>query len=120
MSNSMQALVLVCNHICASCMFSFGSLSMYPRSRPPVVQVKKKMNIDEFIRNLRGINKGESLPPDYLRSLYESISRNEIRITTDASDVHLSPIIWVELDQASRSTRGQLLDIDPMGEAPSA
>ncbi len=76
------------------------------------------MNTDEFIRNLRGINKGESLPPDYLRSLYGSISRNEIRITTDAADVHLSPIIWVELDQASRSERGQLLDIEPLSKPP--
>jgi Sec7-like guanine-nucleotide exchange factor len=42
-------------------------------------QVKKKMTCEEFIRNNRGINAGENLPPDFLQELYDSISRSEIR-----------------------------------------
>ena len=48
------------------------------------MQVKKKMTCDEFVRNNRGINGGEDLPRPFLASLYSSIRRNEIRISSDA------------------------------------
>ena len=48
------------------------------------VQVKKKMTCEEFLRNNRGINNGENLPPDFLQSIYTSIVRNEIRTPSEA------------------------------------
>ncbi|PIA49931.1 hypothetical protein AQUCO_01300573v1 [Aquilegia coerulea] len=45
--------------------------------------VKNKMSPDDFIRNNRGIDDGKDLPEDYLRSLYERISRNEIKMKDD-------------------------------------
>ncbi|XP_042512554.1 brefeldin A-inhibited guanine nucleotide-exchange protein 2-like [Macadamia integrifolia] len=42
--------------------------------------VKKKMSADDFIRNNRGIDDGKDLPEEYLRSLFERISRNEIKM----------------------------------------
>jgi brefeldin A-inhibited guanine nucleotide-exchange protein len=42
--------------------------------------VKKKMSADDFIRNNRGIDDGKDLPEEYLRSLYDRISRNEIKM----------------------------------------
>ncbi|CAN1848932.1 Brefeldin A-inhibited guanine nucleotide-exchange protein 2 [Linum perenne] len=42
--------------------------------------VKNKMSPDDFIRNNRGIDDGKDLPEEYLRSLYERISTNEIKI----------------------------------------
>ncbi|XP_009604910.1 brefeldin A-inhibited guanine nucleotide-exchange protein 2 [Nicotiana tomentosiformis] len=45
--------------------------------------VKTKMSADDFIRNNRGIDDGKDLPEDYLRSLYERISRNEIKMKDD-------------------------------------
>ncbi|KAK9103545.1 hypothetical protein Sjap_020799 [Stephania japonica] len=45
--------------------------------------VKNKMLPDDFIRNNRGIDDGKDLPEDYLRSLYERISRNEIKMKGD-------------------------------------
>lgn len=41
------------------------------------------MSADDFIRNNRGIDDGKDLPEDYLRSLYERISRNEIKMKDD-------------------------------------
>lgn len=38
---------------------------------------------DDFIRNNRGIDDGKDLPEDYMRSLYERISRNEIKMKED-------------------------------------
>jgi hypothetical protein len=47
-------------------------------------QVRKKMTCEEFLRNNRGINNGENLPPDFLQSIYTSIVRNEIRTSSEA------------------------------------
>ncbi|WOL09683.1 hypothetical protein Cni_G18436 [Canna indica] len=45
--------------------------------------VKNKMSPDDFIRNNRGINDGKDLPEEYLRSLFERISKNEIKMKDD-------------------------------------
>lgn len=45
--------------------------------------VKNKMSADDFIRNNRGIDDGKDLPEEYLRSLFERISRNEIKMKDD-------------------------------------
>ncbi|KAI3851641.1 hypothetical protein MKW92_012998 [Papaver armeniacum] len=45
--------------------------------------VKKKMSADDFIRNNRGIDDGKDVPEEYLRSLYDRISRNEIKMKED-------------------------------------
>ncbi|GLT51910.1 hypothetical protein SLA2020_252830 [Shorea laevis] len=45
--------------------------------------VKNKMSADDFIRNNRGIDDGKDLPEEYLRSLFDRISRNEIKMKED-------------------------------------
>uniref|UniRef100_A0A7N0TCL6 SEC7 domain-containing protein n=1 Tax=Kalanchoe fedtschenkoi TaxID=63787 RepID=A0A7N0TCL6_KALFE len=45
--------------------------------------VKTKMSPEDFIRNNRGIDDGKDLPEEYLRSLYERISKNEIKMKED-------------------------------------
>ncbi|KAK7256643.1 hypothetical protein RIF29_30097 [Crotalaria pallida] len=49
--------------------------------------VKSKMSADDFIKNNRGIDDGKDLAEEYLRSLFERISRNEIKM----KDVDLAP-----------------------------
>lgn len=45
--------------------------------------VKNKMSAEDFIRNNRGIDDGKDLPEEYLRSLYERITKNEIKLKED-------------------------------------
>ncbi|KAK7349618.1 hypothetical protein VNO77_07120 [Canavalia gladiata] len=45
--------------------------------------VKDKMSADDFIRNNRGIDDGKDLPEGYLRSLFERLSRKEIKMKED-------------------------------------
>uniref|UniRef100_A0A1J3DME3 Brefeldin A-inhibited guanine nucleotide-exchange protein 3 n=1 Tax=Noccaea caerulescens TaxID=107243 RepID=A0A1J3DME3_NOCCA len=45
--------------------------------------VKSKMTADGFIKNNRGIDDGKDLAEEYLRALYERISRNEIKMKDD-------------------------------------
>ncbi len=84
---------------------------------PCPLQVKKKMTSDEFVRNNRGINNGQDLPQDFLRDLFVSINRNEIRITTDASDSDsgIGSMLWLELQQQASKTRGQMAVVAPPG-----
>eukprot|EP00002_Diphylleia_rotans_P002235 TRINITY_DN11401_c0_g1_i1.p1 TRINITY_DN11401_c0_g1~~TRINITY_DN11401_c0_g1_i1.p1 ORF type:complete len:1504 (+),score=330.80 TRINITY_DN11401_c0_g1_i1:68-4579(+) len=42
--------------------------------------VKKKMSLEEFIRNNRGIDNGKDLPQAFLESLYKEIVKNEIKM----------------------------------------
>ncbi|XP_022642220.1 brefeldin A-inhibited guanine nucleotide-exchange protein 3-like [Vigna radiata var. radiata] len=42
--------------------------------------VKNKMSPDDFIRNNRGIDDGKDLPEEYSKSLFDKISRNEIKM----------------------------------------
>ncbi|KAK9742843.1 hypothetical protein RND81_03G200100 [Saponaria officinalis] len=45
--------------------------------------VKNKMSAEDFIRNNRGIDDGKDLPEEYMRSLYERITKNEIKLKDD-------------------------------------
>lgn len=42
-------------------------------------QVKVKMTVDGFRRNLRGVNEGENFPDDMLDDIFNSIVSEEIR-----------------------------------------
>lgn len=46
-------------------------------------QVKKRMTIEDFIKNNRGINDGQSLPDDYLQGIFDEIQQNEIVLDSE-------------------------------------
>lgn len=46
-----------------------------------LLQVKKKMSADDFLKNNRGINDGQDLPAEFMRSLYDRIVNNEIKVS---------------------------------------
>jgi brefeldin A-inhibited guanine nucleotide-exchange protein len=45
------------------------------------------MSADDFIRNNRGIDDGKDLPEEFLRSLFERISKSEIKMEEDNLDL---------------------------------
>ncbi|XP_020553453.1 brefeldin A-inhibited guanine nucleotide-exchange protein 2 isoform X2 [Sesamum indicum] len=45
--------------------------------------VKNKMSAEDFIRNNQGIDDGKDLPEEYMRSLFERITKNEIKMKED-------------------------------------
>ena len=78
------------------------------------------MTCTEFIRNNRGINGGDNLPQDFLTSLYENISKNEIKISTEAANTaEASPILWSELNLQSKSARGKMLQVASHSTSPA-
>lgn len=48
--------------------------------------IAKKMTMDEFVRNNRGINGGQDLPHEYLAELYTNIKNHQIQMQHDISD----------------------------------
>lgn len=50
-------------------------------------QIMKKMTIEEFIRNNRGINDGKDLPREYLTDLYINLRDNEIQMRQEVGDI---------------------------------
>ena len=74
------------------------------------------MTCNEFIRNNRGINGGDNLPQEFLTSLYDNISKNEIKISTEAANTaEVSPILWSELNLQSKAPRGRMLEVSSHG-----
>lgn len=41
-------------------------------------QNRKRMTIDDYKRNLRGVNEGKDFDPEYLAAIHESIKKKEI------------------------------------------
>lgn len=70
------------------------------------VQVKKKMTEEDFIRNNKGINGGNSLPREFLTELYHSICKNEMRTTPEqgAGFPEMNPSRWIDLMHKSKKT----------------
>ncbi|OWZ22496.1 hypothetical protein PHMEG_0002780 [Phytophthora megakarya] len=58
--------------------------------------IAKKMTVEEFIRNNRGINAGQDLPTAYLTDLYYNILEKEIQMQHDVSDFMESPSSTVD------------------------
>jgi brefeldin A-inhibited guanine nucleotide-exchange protein len=42
-----------------------------------------RMTVEDFIKNNRGINDGQDLPPEYLSGIYDEISQNEIVLASE-------------------------------------
>eukprot|EP00808_Paulinella_micropora_P001567 g81679.t1 len=64
-------------------------------------QIKKKMTLEQFISNNRGINDGEDVPRDLLISLFEEITTHELKMTA-THESHLSDPVWSDYMHISR------------------
>lgn len=49
-------------------------------------QVKKRMTVEDFIKNNRGINDNADLPDEYLTGIFDEIAHNEIVLDTERAD----------------------------------
>ena len=69
--------------------------------------VKRRMTVDDFIRNNRGINDGGDLPPEFLRDIFERIQGSEIRLSEEHGLARLDEVHW---DQILREDRQEGVD----------
>ena len=69
-------------------------------------QVKKKMTLEQFIRNNRGTNGSKDWPKETLVAIFDSIVTDEIRLTDDAAP-KLSNSAWHDVMRACEVEQGK-------------
>ncbi|ORY06583.1 Sec7-domain-containing protein [Basidiobolus meristosporus CBS 931.73] len=66
-------------------------------------QVKNRMSLDDYMKNLRSVNNGRNFSPEYLGAIYKAISKKEI-IMPDEHEGQLGfEYAWKELVQKSEA-----------------
>ncbi|KAM0791993.1 hypothetical protein ACM66B_007105 [Microbotryomycetes sp. NB124-2] len=65
-------------------------------------QVRKRMDITAYSRNLRGVNDGQDFDPEYLKSIYDSIRKREIVLPEEHQNQVGFEYGWKELLRRTR------------------
>ncbi|KEZ46516.1 ARF guanine-nucleotide exchange factor 2 [Scedosporium apiospermum] len=63
----------------------------------PQIKSSKRMALEDFSRNLRGVNGGENFSPEYLSDIFNSIKSNEIILPDEHDNQHAFDYAWREL-----------------------
>ena len=71
----------------AAFILAFSTIMLNTDLHNPSLKDDRRMTIEQFIRNNRGINNGEDLPEDFLSNLYFQIKEDEIQVQKDLSDI---------------------------------
>merc|ERR1711871_1724786 len=72
-------------------------------------QIKKKMSVDEFVRNNRGINgSGNDLPKQYLSDLYHAIVNRELKMHADGSGSNTTVSLHIDAGNLNSRKRQML------------
>lgn len=70
----------------------------------PNLKGNKRMALEDFARNLRGVNDSKDFNPEYLQSIYESIKTREIILPEEHETRHAYDHAWKELLIKTQST----------------
>ena len=71
-------------------------------------QVKRKMTLEQFIRNNRGTNGGKDWPRETLEAIFAGIVNDEIKLTDDAAPT-LTPSKWADMMRSCGGGKGRML-----------
>ncbi|XP_071960498.1 uncharacterized protein [Antedon mediterranea] len=71
---------------------AFAVIMLHTDLHSPNVKTERKMKLDDFIKNLRGIDDGQDIDKDVLRGVYERIKKEEFHPATD----HVTAVQSVE------------------------
>lgn len=63
----------------------------------PNVKAQARMKLEDFTKNLRGVNSGKDFAPEYIQAIYESIKTNEIILPDEHDNKHAFDYAWKEL-----------------------
>ncbi|XP_043081419.1 IQ motif and SEC7 domain-containing protein 1-like isoform X2 [Puntigrus tetrazona] len=70
----------------------------------PNVKLERKMKLEDFIKNLRGVDDGEDIPREMLVGIYERIQKKELKTNED----HVSQVQKVEKLIVGKKQMGSL------------
>lgn len=69
-----------------------------------VADHQKRMTIDDYRRNLRGVNDGKDFPPEYLAGIHDSLRKREIILPEEHGGQSGFDFAWKTLMLKSRGT----------------
>jgi brefeldin A-resistance guanine nucleotide exchange factor 1 len=75
----------------------------------PNLKSAKRMQYEDFAKNLRGVNDKKDFDPEYLRAMYESIKTREIILPEEHNDRNAYDHAWKELLIKVQSTSDLLI-----------
>nr|XP_036583330.1 Sec7 domain-containing protein [Colletotrichum truncatum]KAF6792306.1 Sec7 domain-containing protein [Colletotrichum truncatum] len=75
----------------------------------PNLKGQKRMTVEDFARNLRGVNDGQDFAPEYLQEIFDNIRTNEIILPDEHDNKHAFDYAWRELIVKSESVRPLVL-----------
>ncbi|KAF1846747.1 Sec7-domain-containing protein [Cucurbitaria berberidis CBS 394.84] len=70
----------------------------------PNLRGDKRMQLEDFAKNLRGVNDGKDFDPEYLKAMFESIKNREIILPEEHNDRNAYDHAWKELLVKVQST----------------
>ncbi len=76
---------------------AYAILMLNTDQHNPKFKGQKRMVIDDFARNLRGVNGGKNFAPEFLEAIFEAIKSNEIILPDEHDNKHAFDYAWREL-----------------------
>ncbi|KAI0035768.1 Sec7-like domain is implicated in guanine nucleotide exchange function [Vararia minispora EC-137] len=76
-------------------------------------QIRKRMTIEDYTRNLRGVNDGVDFTPEFLQAVYESIRKREIVLPEEHTGQLGFEFAWKELLMRSRQAGDLIITNSP-------
>ena len=75
----------------------------------PNLKGDKRMKLEDFAKNLRGVNDGKNFDPEYLQAIYDSIKTREIILPEEHNDRNAYDHAWKELLVKVQSTSNMII-----------
>ncbi|KAI5846901.1 hypothetical protein BZA05DRAFT_376959 [Tricharina praecox] len=76
---------------------SYAIIMLNTDQHNPNMKNGSRMTLEQFGRNLRGVNNGKDFAPEYLQLIYETIKHHEIILPTEHDNKHAFDYAWKEL-----------------------
>lgn len=81
----------------AAFVLTYATIMLNTDQHNPNVKSQLRMKLEDFTKNLRGVNGGQNFAPQYLQAVYDSIKSNEIILPEEHDNKHALDYAWKEL-----------------------
>ncbi|RYP89262.1 hypothetical protein DL770_004481 [Monosporascus sp. CRB-9-2] len=81
----------------AAFVLTYAIIMLNVDQHSPKLKGKNRMTIEDFGRNLRGVNAGKDFAPEFLEAIFEAIKLNEIVLPDEHDNQHAFDYAWREL-----------------------
>lgn len=86
----------------AAFILAFSLIMLNTDTHSPQLKDRERMTLQQFLSNNRQINGGKDFPQEFMRPLYNSITKNEIKMSDDGDGSGMTSDIWDDLLRKSR------------------